>query len=73
MLCADPMLYSGMEITTKGINISLEPQEAHILSAVLANAGEDDPYGKAMEETGLDIGVIVPFMERFEKELYDKI
>ena len=62
-----------MEITTKGINISLEPQEAQILSAMLANIGEGDPYGKATDETELEIHVIVEFMEKFEKELYDKI
>ena len=62
-----------MEITTKGINISLDPQEAIILESVLRNAIEDDPYGNAMEETGIDIEVIVPFMQSLKKELGNKI
>ena len=62
-----------MEITTKGINISLDPQEAIILESVTRHHGEEDPCGLAAEETGLDINIIVPFMQAFEQELANKI
>lgn len=62
-----------MEITTNGINISLEPQEAIILEAVIRHHGEEDPCGLASDETGIDINIVVPFMHAFEKELGNKI
>lgn len=58
-----------MRIEISDIKITLSSREAIIVVTVLKHFGEEDPYGEASNELGIDINEVVNTIRHFEEPL----